>query len=286
MWPGMTEDGKIILDRPGHVFMSPDGHGGMLAALERSGALADMRRRGLSTIAYFQVDNPLVAVGDPAFLGFHEREGSEYTLKLTAKTGPAEGMGNVVLGGGKVRMVEYTEFTDEYRNRRRPDGSLLFKYGSVAIHVFSVDFLTREAAAGLPIHIAHKKVPVCGPDGAVVKPSEPNAYKFEKFIFDSMLDASKVACLAFDRSEEFSPVKNAEGTNSPATCRADLSRKWARWLRAAGVAVPFDDRGYPLRKIEIDPAFALDAAQLAERLAAPGAPAVDPAGDILLPGEP
>ena len=115
-----------------------------------------------------------------------------------------------------------------------------------------------------------------------MKPSSPNACKFEKFIFDALADASKSVCVAFDREEEFSPVKNAVGPDSPATCRADLSRKWARWLAAAGVEVPSDGRGYPLRRVEIDPAFASDAASLRAALAAPGAPAVDVSGDILL----
>ena len=139
-------------------------------------------------------------------------------------------------------------------------------------------FLVREARAGLPVHVAHKKVPFVDASGATVKPSSPNAYKFEKFIFDSLADARVCACLAFDRTEEFSPVKNAEGSDSPATCRADLSRKWARWLAAAGVAVPTGPDGRPLRRIEIDPAFANDA----ETLAARDLSGIDPNADVLL----
>ena len=278
MWPALTPEGRIILDRPDHVFFGPDGHGGMLAALERSGALADMQRRGLASVFYFQVDNPMVEIADPAFIGFHVGAGSDLSVKVCEKRDPQEGLGVVVERGGRTEIVEYTEFTDEQKNERLPDGSLRYRYGSVAIHVFSVPFLVREARAGLPIHVAHKKVPFVDEAGATVKPSAPNAYKFEKFIFDSLADARVCACLAFDRTEEFSPVKNAEGSDSPATCRADLSRKWARWLRAAGVAVPLNGRGYPLHKIEIDPAFAFDAASLAER----DLSAVDPAGDILL----
>ena len=282
MWPALTPEGRIILDRPDHVFFGPDGHGGTLAALERSGALADMEARGLSSVFYFQVDNPMVDVADPAFVGFHAAAGADLSVKVCAKRDPQEGLGVAVRRGGRTEIVEYTEFTDEQKSERLPDGELRYKYGSVAIHVFSVPFLRREADAGLPIHVAHKKVPVVDASGATTKPSAPNAYKFEKFIFDALADAKVCPCVAFDREEEFSPVKNAEGADSPATCRADLSRKWARWLLAAGVPVPLDGRGYPLRRIEIDPAFAHDAAALAGRLSAPGAPAPDPAGDILL----
>ncbi len=281
MWPALDPDGKIVLDAPDHVFLGPDGHGGMLAALERSGALADMARRGIASVFYFQVDNPMVEVADPAFVGWHVAQKADVSIKVCAKRDPQEGLGVVVERGGRTEIVEYTEFTDEQKNERLPSGELRWKYGSVAIHVFARAFLEREAAAGLPLHVAHKKVPHVDADGRTVKPAAPNAYKFEKFIFDCLADAGTVCNVAFDREEEFSPVKNAEGNDSPATCRADLSRKWARWLRAAGVEVPLDDRGYPLHKIEIDPVFAHDARSLAARFEA-GAARPDPAGDILL----
>ena len=257
MWPGMTKDGKIILDAPGHVFMSPDGHGGLLAALKRSGALDDMKRRGIRSVFFFQVDNPLVEIADPAFVGYHVLERSEYSLKLCAKRDPFEKVGMPMLVGGRYRMVEYTEMTKEQCLRRK-GGKLYYLYGSPAIHVFDRAFLAREAAKAMPLHLAFKKIPyVAG--GKVVKPAEPNGYKFEKFIFDILPNARRAAFLAFDQKDEFSPVKNAEGNDSPATCRADLRAKWARMLAAAGVKVP---ESMPL---EIDPAYALDAADLVRR---------------------
>jgi UDP-N-acetylglucosamine/UDP-N-acetylgalactosamine diphosphorylase len=266
MWPALDANGKIILDAKGHVFMSPDGHGGTLAALDRSGALADMGRRGLSTIYYFQVDNPLVEVADPVFLGVHLERGADISLKVCAKRDPDEGLGVVVERNGRCEMVEYTELTQEQKHQRTAEGDLYFKYGSVAIHVFATDFLRREAARAMPLHVANKKIPMCGDDGVTVTPKTPNGYKFEKFIFDVLPDAGTVVNLAFERREEFSPVKNAEGADSPATCKRDLAAKWARWLAAVGVAVPDDANGFPLVPIEIDPCFALDAADLQARL--------------------
>ena len=266
MWPALDADGRIILDAPGHVFQSPDGHGGTLSALVASGALADMEKRGLKTIFYFQVDNPMVEVADPAFLGVHLNEQSDISVKVCAKRNPQEGLGVVVERCGRCAMVEYTELTDEQKNQRTTTGDLYFKYGSVAIHVFSVPFLKQEARAALPLHVAHKKVPVCGGDGKTVTPTKPNGYKFEKFIFDVLPDAKKVVNLAFDRREEFSPVKNATGDDSPAMTKRDLSAKGARWLKAVGVAVPDDDAGFPQVPVEIDPCFALDPADLVVRL--------------------
>ena len=187
----------------------------------------------------------------------------------------------VVERDGRTEIVEYTEFTPEQKNERLPNGDLRFKYGSVAIHIFAVDFLVREARAGLPIHVAFKKVPHCDDQGLTVKPAKPNAYKFEKFIFDALADAKVCTCLAFDRADEFAPVKNAEGDDSPATCQAALIAKWAGWLRECGVAVPTGPDGAPRTRIEIDPAFAHSADALRKRLYAGGV-AVDVSKDILL----
>ena len=256
MWPGMTKDGRIILDAPGHIFMSPDGHGGLLAALKRSGALADMKKRGVKSVFFFQVDNPLVEIADPAFIGYHVLEKSEYSLKLCAKRDPFEKVGIPMLFGDRCRMVEYTEMTDAQCTRKGRDGRLYFLYGSPAIHVFDRAFLEREASKDMPLHLAFKKIPTVDAKGRVEKPVEPNGYKFEKFIFDILPNAKRTAFLAFDQKEEFSPVKNADGTDSPATCKADMQAKWTKWLAEAGVTVK---KGVT---IEIDPAYALDAADI------------------------
>lgn len=281
MWPALTPDGKIVMDAKDHIFMSPDGHGGTLLALEKSGALDDIKKRGLNSIFYFQVDNPMVEICDPAFIGYHTRNMSEISIKVCAKRDPNEGLGVVVVRDGKSQIVEYTEFTPEQKNERTEDGELRYKFGSVAIHMFSVDFLVREARAGLPIHVAHKKVPFVNEAGETVKPDAPNAYKFEKFIFDALLDAKVSVNLAFDRTLEFSPVKNAEGSDSPATCKADLSRKWAWWLEKAGINIPFDKDGYPTIKIEIDPCFANSPTMLAKRIDE-GKVTIDEQSDIWL----
>ena len=156
-----------------------------------------------------------------------------------------------LLDNGRTGMIEYSELT--------PKQAARFKYGSPAIHVFSLAFLKREARKDMPLHLAHKKIACVDDAGRSVTPDAPNGYKFEKFIFDVLPDARKAVCLAFDRREEFSPVKNAEGTDSPETCRRDLQAKWRRRLAAAGIAVP---ETVPL---EIDPAYAADAAEWTQK---------------------
>ena len=274
----MLPDGRLVLETPSRLFMSPDGHGGIVAAMKRNGVLDDMRERGLTTLFYFQVDNPLVEIADPLFIGRHSLAAADVSVKVCAKRSAGEGLGVVVHREGRTAIVEYSELTDEQKEDTGPDGRLRFLFGSVAIHVFDLDFLVREADAELPIHLAHKKVPVCGDDGVTVTPDEPNAYKFEKFIFDVLPDAKRALCVEFDRAEEFSPVKNAEGDDSPATARRDMMRKFARWFEDCGVDVPRDADGEPAHRLEIDPAFAANAAQLKERFA--GLSSIE--GDVLL----
>lgn len=266
MWPALDEEGRLILETKGSLFMGPDGHGGILAAMKKNGVLDDMAKRGLATLFYFQVDNPLVEIADPVFIGLHRLKRADMSVKVCAKRDPEEGLGVVVVRNGRHAIVEYTELTREQKHERLPDGRLKFLYGSVAIHVFSLDFLRQEADRELPIHVAHKKVPFCDANGRLVKPDRPNAYKFEKFIFDALPDARTVVNHVFRREDEFSPVKNSEGPDSPATAQADMIAKFARWLDAAGYRVPRGPDGKPSVKIEIDPCFADGPGELRRRL--------------------
>lgn len=269
MFPAMFPDGRIIMDRPDHIFFSPDGHGGVLKAMQVNGILADMRKRGLSTIFYFQVDNPLVEIADSVFLGVHKSSGANMSLKVCAKRDPDESLGVVVSRKGRNMVVEYSELTKEQKHARdEKTGKLKFLYGSVAIHVFSLDFLEQMASTQLPLHIAHKKIPWCDDTGRTIVPDKPNGYKFEKFIFDVLPFAERSVNLVFAREEEFSPVKNAEGNDSPATVRRDMNLKYTRWLEQAGVKVPRDENNLPRVNIEIDPCFAASAEELLSKLPA------------------
>jgi len=277
MWPALTTDGRIILDRPDHIFMSPDGHGGIIAAMKRRGVLADMNSRGIRTVFYFQVDNPLVDVADTAFIGFHEINNSDISLKVCEKCDASEPVGAVVARNGRNAIVEYTELTDAQRHETLPNGTLKFLYCSPAIHVFTLSFLESQAEIELPIHVAHKKVPYCD-KGRTIVPESPNAHKFEKFIFDVIPRAERSFNLVFSRDDEFSPVKNAEGTDSPLTAQRDMTHKFARWLELCGVNVPRELSGDSIHQIEIDPVYALTAEDLRDRVSLD----LEISGDLLL----
>lgn len=262
--PAVDCDGKLILEGPGRIFMSPNGHGGSLKALWDCGVIEWLESRGIDTISYFQVDNPLVNAVDAAFIGFHIQEAAEMSLKVLRRTIPDEKLGVYCLGDGRRRVVEYIDMPAEKMNARDDEGRLLFAGGSIAIHCFSVDFVQRlnEGAFSLPIHCAAKKVPCVDESGAAVEPDEPNATKYETFVFDALLFTERVAAIETAREREFSPVKNASGADSPETARRDVSRHYASWLEAAGVEVPRDEEGGLLHAIEISPLVADSAEEL------------------------
>jgi UDP-N-acetylglucosamine/UDP-N-acetylgalactosamine diphosphorylase len=260
--------GRILLAERGRVALSPDGHGGTIRALERSGALAEMADGGIRTIFYLQVDNPLIAIGDPGFLGVHRRLGAEMSSKVVRKTDPAEKVGLVVVRDGRQEMIEYSDLPGELAERRRADGGLELWAGSMALHLIDLAFAMRlaEGDGRLPFHRADKPVPYVDERGTAVEPVTPNAVKFEQFIFDALPLASLAVVVETDRDTEFEPLKNASGPASPDTVRARLSALYAGWLEAAGVDVPRGEDGAPDHPIEISPLVALDAADLAGRV--------------------
>lgn len=267
MMPAFSMDGKLLLGERDSLALSPDGHGGSLRALHRSGALDDMEKRGIEHLSYFQVDNPLVHVIDPIFLGLHDLTGSEMSSKTVPKAEPLEKVGNFVLADSVVQVIEYSDLPESLARKTNADGSLVFDAGSIAIHALRVNFIKRLNSGGslkLPWHRAEKKVPYVNEAGESIKPEKPNAVKLEQFVFDAIPLAKNAIVYTTDRAEEFSPVKNAEGVDSPATCRRDLIRRAARWLKGAGIDVP-TRAGEPDATLEIDPLFAASDEQLQSR---------------------
>lgn len=259
--------GRILLETPDHLALSPDGHGGLLSALRSSGALAEMAAAGVETIFTFQVDNPLLSVCSPELIGYHVQAGAQMASMAVRKLGPEEKMGVIVRLDGRTGVVEYSDLPDELARARDSTGELLYWAGSIAVHCIAVGFADRLTDGGLrlPYHHAVKRVPHLDDDGRAVDPDEPNAVKFETFLFDALPYADRAVTVEARREDEFSPIKNAEGADSPASARRDLNRLYARWLEAAGVAVPRDAAGEPV-DLEIDPTFALDEDELAARV--------------------
>ncbi|MGH3004346.1 MAG: UTP--glucose-1-phosphate uridylyltransferase [Gaiellaceae bacterium] len=259
--------GKLLLAEKGRLALGPDGHGGVVRALatrdgSRESCLDELRAQGVRTVFYFQVDNALVRVADPAFLGLHRLRGAEMSLKVVEKAEPGERVGIVAVARGEPRVIEYSDLPAELAERRRPDGGLELWAGSIAIHAFELEFLERLAKGDvrLPYHRAAKNVSFVDDSGALVRPEEPNAAKFETFVFDALPLARRACIVETSRREEFAPLKNASGSDSPETVRRLISDLHAGWLERAGATIA---PGIPA---EISPLFALDEAELRARV--------------------
>lgn len=268
--PSLDDEGKILLASRGEVALNPDGHGGSLRAIALSGALRDMQMRGIKTISYFQVDNPLARVCDPLFLGLHQghpQSSGEMSSKAVPKVSADEKVGVFAVVDGRTTVLEYSDLSRELSESRGGDGKLRFGAGNLAVHAISVEFAARLSGDGskfaLPFHRAHKRVPFMDPvSGEMVEPTAPNAWKLESFVFDAIGFARSAIVVEVDRAEEFAPIKNAHGADSPASSNAAQTERAARWLEAAGVKVPRRADGTPDCNLEISSSTALDAEAL------------------------
>jgi UDP-N-acetylglucosamine/UDP-N-acetylgalactosamine diphosphorylase len=273
--PAVDFSGRILLESPAAIALSPDGHGGSLRALHRSSALDFMRAEGIDTISYFQVDNPLVRCIDPAFIGWHLVRGAEMSAKMIPKAYPEEKLGHFCLQRGRLIVIEYSDLPLAVQREVDPQtGRLRFLAGSIAIHILDREFVGSMAGEGksgspgpgpvLPFHRADKKIATIDATGKPVRPAAPNGAKFEMFIFDALPFARNALVVETRREDDFSPVKNAEGVDSPRTAREDQLRQYARWLQRAGASLATNASGLPAVTLEISPLFGYDEESFAE----------------------
>jgi len=259
--------GKVLLESPSSIALSPDGHGGIVAALDRQGILQSAAARGIEHFFYAQVDNPLVRACDPTLIGYHLLSRSQMTTQVVSKRFAKEKVGNVVSIDGRTHIIEYSDLTDEAAHRTHPDGSLQLWAGNIAIHVLERSFLEHAAQKSdcLPFHRAMKSVPFLDHSGDIVKPTAPNAIKFERFVFDLLPLAERSIVVEGNPAEVFAPVKNAEGsaTDTPTTTRNALVQQHRRWLEQAGISVEEN------AKVEINPNWALDAEEVRQKIQPP-----------------
>lgn len=269
MVPTVDRQGRLILSGKASIAVNPNGHGGTLEALEASGALADMRQRGIEVISFYQVDNILIRILDPVFIGFHLSQKAEISLKVVRKRNPEEKVGIVARQDEKLTVVEYFDLEEKDKLARSADGEFKYWAGSIAIHLFARQFvegLTAPGADSLPFHRAEKVVPTVDDEGNPFHPQKKNGIKFEMFVFDALPFAREAVVLEVERREEFAPVKDAKGEDSPDSAREALLELHARWLEAAGVTVPRNADGALRYPVEVSPLFALDEQELGEKI--------------------
>jgi UDP-N-acetylglucosamine pyrophosphorylase len=238
--PCLSPDGKIIMECNNKMATAPDGNGGTYEALEREGILTDMKENGIEYLFQYCVDNILIRMLDPAFIGFLYESEADCGVKVAPKAAPEEPVGVLCLRDGKCGVIEYSEIDKEMAARRdEKTGELVFNAAHLCINAFRLDFLEKAAAIyskSLPYHVALKKIPCADEKGNAVMPDAPNGWKLEQFVFDVFQYAQKVVAFEIVRQEEFSPLKNSAGfgKDCPETCRADLSRLHKSWIKKAG----------------------------------------------------
>ncbi|ETN42559.1 uncharacterized protein HMPREF1541_01716 [Cyphellophora europaea CBS 101466] len=242
--PCISNEGKILMETKSKVAVAPDGNGGIYQALIMSEARGDMRKRGIEHIHAYCVDNCLVKVADPVFIGFAAAKNVDIATKVVRKRAANEPVGLIVQKDNKPDVVEYSEIDKEMAEAKDSSDRLKYRAANIVNHYYSFRFFEsiEEWYNKLPHHVARKKIPFMDTEkGETVKPEKPNGIKLEQFVFDvfPLIGMDKFACLEVDRAEEFSPLKNARGTgeDDPDTSKKDIMQQGARWLKNAGATV-------------------------------------------------
>ncbi|XP_037828605.1 UDP-N-acetylhexosamine pyrophosphorylase [Lucilia sericata] len=244
--PCFEYDGKIILDQKHRIARAPDGNGGIYRAMKQQGVLDDLSKRGVLYLHAHSVDNILIKVADPIFIGYCVQENADCAAKVVEKSSPTEAVGVVAIVDGKYQVVEYSEISAKTAEMRNSDGRLTFNAGNICNHFFSTAFLQKIASTfeqELKLHVAKKKIPFVDNSGKRITPEKPNGIKIEKFVFDVFEFTQKFVAMEVPRDEEFSALKNADsaGKDCPSTAKADLYRLHKKYIEAAGGLVHGDE---------------------------------------------
>lgn len=278
--PVVDRRGKILLSETGRLALASTGHGTILSQLLEDQHFKSLEKAGIKYILFFQADNPLARIYDPVFLGYHIRNRAEVSSKCVPKRNPCEPVGVFCEFNGAAGVVEFRELSEEDRERRAEDGSLVFSAAEIGNSIYSIDFLRQLKAQGvsLPYHAVPQISSYVNKRGRLVRPTEPNSIRFETYMFDALRDARRAPIVSVEREEEFSPIRNTGGKNSPQTAQRDLSHLYALWLKGACPETSPQNGKDIGRAVEISPLYAMDAAELKEKIEAP----VDLTSDVLL----
>ena len=217
--PMVDTKGNILITEEGFIKEAADGHGGVLAAMGKEGVISQMKKDGIKWVTIVGVDNVLVKMVDPFMLGITIEKNYLAASKSIEKTDPAEKVGVFCKRNGRPSIVEYIEISEEMANSRNEQGGLLYGDLNPIYHLFHLEALEQIINQKLPYHVAFKKANYLDAKGNWIIPEEPNAYKFETFIFDSFAMLEDMLIVRTKRQEDFAPIKNKEGKDSPQTAR-------------------------------------------------------------------
>ena len=215
--PVLNDQGKLMLNKEGNINTAADGHGGIFVSMEKEKITENMKQRGIKWLFIGPVDNVLIKMVDPIFIGICQDKNMLAGGKSIIKAYPEERVGVFCKKDGKPDVIEYTEISKEMAEMKNDRGELVYAESHINCNMFNIDIIEKISKNKLPYHSAHKKIEYLNKEGQVVKPEEPNAYKFEAFIFDAFKMLDEMTIFRVKREEEFAPIKNAEGKDSPKT---------------------------------------------------------------------
>lgn len=215
--PVLNDQGKLMLNKEGNINTAADGHGGIFISMEKEKITENMKQRGIKWVFIGPVDNVLIKMIDPIFIGICQDKNVLAGGKSIIKAYPEERVGVFCKKDGKPDVIEYTEISKEMAEMKNDKGELVYAESHINCNMFNIDIIEKISKNKLPYHCAHKKIEYLNKEGQVVKPEEPNAYKFEAFIFDAFKMLDEMTIFRVKREEEFAPIKNAEGKDSPET---------------------------------------------------------------------
>ena len=228
--PLLDEEGKILIGKNMKIKEASDGNGGTYFSLRASGCLSDMKERGIKWIFIGGVDNALLKMADVTLLGLAIKQGVEIASKSIVKANPQEKVGVFGKMNGHPKVIEYTELPEKMTEEIDSNGELKYGEAHIMCNLYSIDAIEKISKETLMYHPAHKKNSYIDEEGKEIIPKEPNSYKFESFIFDAFEFFDDIAILRGKREDDFAPVKNKEGVDSPRTAKELYEKYWNRQL--------------------------------------------------------
>lgn len=219
MAPSVSYDGKIYMEEKYKLSTSPNGNGGWFSSLVKAGLTETLEKMGVEWLNIFSVDNVLQKMADAVFVGATLHANCVCGAKVVAKADPNERVGVLCLEDGKPSIVEYYEMTDEMIHSRTKEGRLSYNYGVILNYLFELKTLKRIMNENMPMHVVEKKIPYIDEQASLVKPEEPNGYKFETLVLDMIRLMDNCLSFEVDRSKEFAPIKNRTGVDSLESAR-------------------------------------------------------------------
>lgn len=229
--PLIDENGRLLINKDMKIKEASDGNGGVFSSLRTTGMLSDMKERNIKWVFIGGVDNVILKMADVILLGMAIKKGVQIASKSVVKANPHEKVGVFCKMNGHPKVIEYSELPEKMAEEVDDEGELKYGESHIMCNLFSIDAIEKVSKEVLMYHSAFKKNSYIDENGKEIIPEEPNSYKFESFIFDSFEFFDDIAILRGKREDDFAPVKNKEGVDSPKTAKELYEKYWERQKR-------------------------------------------------------